>query len=40
MHSSEYTDPDMVRGKRVVVLGGSKSATDIAVNAAKNGALR
>ncbi|MGR3759896.1 flavin-containing monooxygenase [Roseobacteraceae bacterium NS-SX3] len=38
MHSSEYTDPEAVRGKRVVVLGGSKSATDIAVNAAKNGA--
>ncbi len=38
MHSSEYTDPGMVEGKRVVVLGGSKSATDIAVNAANNGA--
>lgn len=38
IHSSDYTDPDMVKGKRVVVLGGSKSATDIAVNAAKNGA--
>ncbi|MCV6591583.1 MAG: NAD(P)/FAD-dependent oxidoreductase [Silicimonas sp.] len=38
MHSSEYTDPSMIRGKRVVVLGGSKSATDIAVNAAENGA--
>ncbi len=38
MHSSEYTDPGVVRGKRVVVLGGSKSATDIAVNAANNGA--
>ena len=38
IHSSEYTDPSMVKGKRVVVLGGSKSATDIAVNAAKNGA--
>ena len=38
MHSSEYTDPALVRGKRVVVLGGSKSATDIAVNAAENGA--
>ena len=38
MHSSEYTDPSIVKGKRVVVLGGSKSATDIAVNAAKNGA--
>ena len=38
MHSSEYTDPSMVNGKRVVVLGGSKSATDIAVNAANSGA--
>ncbi|MEM9584841.1 MAG: NAD(P)/FAD-dependent oxidoreductase [Pseudomonadota bacterium] len=38
MHSSEYTDPAMVKDKRVVVLGGSKSATDIAVNAANNGA--
>ncbi|MCG7521980.1 NAD(P)/FAD-dependent oxidoreductase [Ruegeria sp. Ofav3-42] len=38
MHSSEYTDPSVVKGKRVVVLGGSKSATDIAVNAVKNGA--
>lgn len=38
MHSSEYTDAAMIKGKRVVVLGGSKSATDIAVNAANNGA--
>lgn len=38
MHSSEYTDPSLMKGKRVVVLGGSKSATDIAVNAANNGA--
>ena len=38
MHSSEYTDPAMIKGKDVVVLGGSKSATDIAVNAANNGA--
>lgn len=38
IHSSEYTDPAMARGRRVVVLGASKSATDIAVNAAKNGA--
>ncbi|MEZ5811762.1 MAG: NAD(P)/FAD-dependent oxidoreductase [Rhizobiaceae bacterium] len=38
MHSSEYTDPEMVRGKDVVVLGFSKSATDIAVNAVKSGA--
>lgn len=38
VHSSEYTDPDEVKGKRVVVLGFSKSATDIAVNAVKSGA--
>lgn len=38
MHSSEYTDPSIVKGKRVVVLGASKSGTDIAVNAAQNGA--
>ena len=38
MHSSEYTDPQIVKGKSVVVLGGSKSATDIAVNAVNNGA--
>jgi Predicted flavoprotein involved in K+ transport len=38
MHSSEYTDPEMVRGRRVVVLGFSKSATDIAVSAVKSGA--
>ncbi|MGB7286433.1 MAG: NAD(P)/FAD-dependent oxidoreductase, partial [Salaquimonas sp.] len=38
MHSSEYTDPSIVEGKDVVVLGGSKSATDIAVNCANSGA--
>lgn len=38
MHSSEYNDPAICKGKHVVVLGGSKSATDIAVNAANNGA--
>lgn len=38
IHSSEYTDAAMIAGKRVVVLGGSKSATDIAVHAAENGA--
>lgn len=38
IHSSEYTDSAMARGKHVVVLGGSKSATDIVVNAARNGA--
>lgn len=38
LHSSEYTDPSVCAGKDIVVLGGSKSATDIAVNAVKNGA--
>ncbi|GAA2829386.1 cation diffusion facilitator CzcD-associated flavoprotein CzcO [Aminobacter aminovorans] len=38
LHSSEYTDPATVRGRRVVVLGFSKSATDIAVNAINSGA--
>lgn len=38
MHSSEYTDQAVVKGKRVVVLGFSKSATDIAVNVVKAGA--
>ncbi len=38
MHSSEYTDPEIARGKHVVILGGSKSSTDIAVNAVQNGA--
>lgn len=38
IHSSEYIDPTTVQGKRLVVLGGSKSATDIAVNAVENGA--
>ena len=38
MHSSEYTDSALAKGKDVLVLGGSKSATDIVVNAARNGA--
>lgn len=38
MHSSEYTDPAMARGKSVAVLGGSKSATDVAVSALEAGA--
>lgn len=38
MHSSDYTDPEIAQGRDVVVLGGSKSATDLAVNAAQNGA--
>lgn len=38
MHSSDYTDPSIARDRHVVVLGGSKSATDLVVNAARNGA--
>lgn len=38
VHSSEYTDPAMVRDKHVVVIGGSKSATDVCVNALAHGA--
>ncbi|AQQ05769.1 monooxygenase [Roseibium algicola] len=38
LHSSDYTDSSMARGKHVIVLGGSKSATDLVVNAARNGA--
>jgi dimethylaniline monooxygenase (N-oxide forming) len=38
LHSSKYNDAALARGKSVVVLGGSKSATDIAVNAVKSGA--
>jgi dimethylaniline monooxygenase (N-oxide forming) len=38
LHSAEYTDPAIVKGKKVVVLGGSKSATDIAVHSVNAGA--
>jgi cation diffusion facilitator CzcD-associated flavoprotein CzcO len=38
LHSSQYNDPAIARGKKVVVLGGSKSATDLAVNAVNSGA--
>ena len=38
VHSSDYNDPAALKGKRVLVLGGSKSATDIAVNAVNAGA--
>jgi dimethylaniline monooxygenase (N-oxide forming) len=38
LHSAEHTDTAAVKGKNVVVLGGSKSATDIAVHAVKSGA--
>lgn len=38
LHSSAYNDAGLARGRKVVVLGGSKSATDIAVNAVESGA--
>jgi cation diffusion facilitator CzcD-associated flavoprotein CzcO len=38
LHSSQYGDPGLAKGRKVVVLGGSKSATDIAVNAVNSGA--
>ncbi len=38
LHSSEYTDPAIVHDKHVVVIGGSKSATDICVQALTQGA--
>jgi cation diffusion facilitator CzcD-associated flavoprotein CzcO len=38
LHSSNYNDARLAKGRKVVVLGGSKSATDIAVNAVDSGA--
>src|SRR3984885_14125573 len=38
LHSSQYNDAPIAKGRKVVVLGGSKSATDIAVNAVNAGA--
>jgi dimethylaniline monooxygenase (N-oxide forming) len=38
LHSSSYNDPSLTKGRKVVVLGGSKSATDIAVSAVNSGA--
>ena len=38
LHSSSYGDASLAKGRRVVILGGSKSATDIAVNAVNSGA--
>jgi dimethylaniline monooxygenase (N-oxide forming) len=38
LHSSKYNEPSLAKGRCVVVLGGSKSATDIAVNAVNSGA--
>jgi dimethylaniline monooxygenase (N-oxide forming) len=38
LHSSNYNDASLAKGRKIVVLGGSKSATDIAVNAVDSGA--
>jgi dimethylaniline monooxygenase (N-oxide forming) len=38
LHSSKYGDAALAKGRKVVVLGGSKSGTDIAVNAVNSGA--
>jgi Flavin-binding monooxygenase-like len=38
LHSSRYNEASLATGRKVVVLGGSKSATDIAVNAVTSGA--
>jgi dimethylaniline monooxygenase (N-oxide forming) len=38
LHSAQHTDASLVKGKKVVILGGSKSATDIAVNSVNAGA--
>jgi len=37
LHSCTFTDEKMAAGKKVVVVGGGKSAVDIAVSAAKEG---
>jgi cation diffusion facilitator CzcD-associated flavoprotein CzcO len=38
LHSSAYHDASLAKGRKVAILGGSKSATDIAVNAVNSGA--
>ncbi|MEM8864174.1 MAG: NAD(P)-binding domain-containing protein [Planctomycetota bacterium] len=38
LHSSEYKTPDVLAGKRVLVVGGGNSGCDIAVEAAQNAA--
>jgi len=38
LHSSKYNDAALAKGRKMVVLGGSKSATDIAVSAVNSGA--
>jgi thioredoxin reductase len=39
MHSKDYRDPEQLRGKRVLVIGGGNSACDVATEAARVGAL-
>ena len=36
IHSAEYKDPSVLRGKRVLVVGGGNTGCDIAVEAAQN----
>jgi len=38
IHSKDYKDPDQLRGKRVLVLGGGNSGCDVAAEAARVGA--
>lgn len=38
LHSSQFTDAALARGKRVLIVGGAKSAIDCAIAAAKAGA--
>jgi hypothetical protein len=38
MHSKDYKDPEQLRGKRVLVIGGGNSACDVATEAARVGA--
>jgi cation diffusion facilitator CzcD-associated flavoprotein CzcO len=36
LHSAQYTGPDMLRGRRVLVVGGGNTGCDIAVDAAQH----
>ncbi|MDZ4833485.1 MAG: NAD(P)-binding domain-containing protein [Candidatus Melainabacteria bacterium] len=38
IHSKDYKDPDQIRGKRVLVIGGGNSSCDITAEAARVGA--
>ncbi len=37
IHSKDYKNPDMIKGKRVLIVGGGNSACDIAVEASRFG---